>query len=234
MLLRIKKNIPNAITCGNLFCGCVGIAFAFQHQLLYAAFALFAGAAFDFFDGLAARLLKVSSEIGKQLDSLADVVSFGVLPGAIIFELLANVLNAQNTLWSFAAFLIPVFSAIRLAKFNIDERQDESFIGLPTPASGILAASFPLALWQGNELLIPIIINPLFLLGYIVVICALLVAELPLMSLKFKDLSIGHNFYRYLLIALSVIMIVIFKFAAFPVVILIYIGLSIIQIRFSK
>ncbi|OZA56958.1 MAG: CDP-diacylglycerol--serine O-phosphatidyltransferase, partial [Sphingobacteriales bacterium 39-40-5] len=142
----MKKHIPNSVTCLNLFSGCLGIVFAFQGNLIWASYAIVIAAVFDFFDGMLARLLKAYSDIGKELDSLADMVSFGVLPSVIIYQLFA--LSPQIDFgadWlSFSAFIIAVFSALRLAKFNIDTRQSENFIGLPTPANALLIASFPL------------------------------------------------------------------------------------------
>ncbi len=232
----MKKHIPNAITCTHLFCGCMGIFFAFSGNLNYAAYAVFTAAFFDFLDGMAARLLKVHSEIGKQLDSLADAVSFGVLPSVIIlglFSLRENDLN-NSVWWHFGAFFIAVFSALRLAKFNVDTRQTNSFIGLPTPASAMVAASFPLILAQNNASFTDIILNPYFLVAYIILNCGLLVAELPLLSLKFKNLSLNENIYRYVLLFFAGVCLVIFKFAAIPVIIIFYIILSIIQIRTTK
>jgi CDP-diacylglycerol---serine O-phosphatidyltransferase len=166
----IKRNIPNAITCGNLLCGCLAIVCAFNGNLIWASYLVGIAAVLDFLDGFAARMLKVHSEIGKQLDSLADMVTFGVVPGVIMFHLIQYALvfdvisNADPELlmgagaisfthWTFIpfiAFLIPVFSALRLAKFNIDTRQSDSFIGVPTPANSILIASFPLILGVEN------------------------------------------------------------------------------------
>lgn len=232
----MKRHIPNAITCTHLFSGCVGIVFAFHGNLNFAAYAVFTAAFFDFLDGMAARLLKVHSEIGKQLDSLADVVSFGVLPSVIIYHLFyLPDTSSNNTIWWFySAFFIAVFSALRLAKFNVDMRQTNSFIGLPTPASAMLSASFPLILNQDNASFTGIILNPYFLIAYIVLNCWLLVAELPLLSLKFKNLGFNENIYRYVLLIFSVVCLVIFKFAAIPVIIFFYILLSIIQIRTTK
>src|SRR5271154_4600814 len=145
---RLKKHLPNAITCANLFSGCVGIVLAFRGELVAAAYAIFLSAIFDFFDGLASRVLQSFSGIGKDLDSLADMVSFGFLPSAIMYELFLQAPQVPNvSSWlNFSAFLISVFSALRLAKFNNDTRQAESFIGLPTPANAILIASFPMIL----------------------------------------------------------------------------------------
>ncbi len=232
----MKKYIPNAITCTHLFCGCIGIVFAFHGNLNFAAYAVFTAAFFDFLDGMAARLLKVHSEIGKQLDSLADVVSFGVLPSVIIYHLFyLQDTSSNNTIWwYYSAFFIAVFSALRLAKFNVDTRQTNSFIGLPTPASAMLSASFPLILNQDNASFTGIILNPYFLIAYIILNCWLLVAKLPLLSLKFKNLGFNENIYRYVLLIFSVVCLVIFKFAAIPVIIFFYILLSIIQIRTTK
>lgn len=233
---RVKKHLPNAITCANLFSGCLGIVFTFQHNLLFAAYAIFLAAIFDFFDGFAARMLKSFSGIGKDLDSLADMVSFGILPATILYELLLQAPQVEHfsEYLNYIAFLIPVFSALRLAKFNSDERQAEIFIGLPTPANAILIASFPLILLQGNLFYREYILNPFFLWCFTLIMCSLLVAEIPLMSLKFKSTDLHENIYRYLLLLISVIAIVFFKFAAIPAIIFIYVAMSVIQFRIAK
>lgn len=233
----MKKHIPNAITCTHLFSGCIGIVFAFYGRLDVAAYTVFIAAFFDFLDGMAARLLKVHSAIGKQLDSLADMVSFGVLPSAIIMNLLLTKdFGLRGPEWIvYSAFFIAIFSALRLAKFNVDTRQTNSFIGLPTPASAMLSASFPLILLhQPDTVFTGIILNHWFLIIYIVVNCWLLVAELPLLSLKFKNLYFSENSYRYILLFFGLICLLIFKFAAIPLIIFFYILLSIIQIRTTK
>jgi CDP-diacylglycerol---serine O-phosphatidyltransferase len=235
MRKRVRKHLPNFITCANLFSGCVGIVFAFQGELIFAAYALFLAAIFDFFDGFASRVLKSFSGIGKDLDSLADMVSFGVLPSVMLYQLFlqAPQIDKVSTYLNFSAFLIPVFSALRLAKFNTDTRQAEIFIGLPTPANAILIASFPLILQQYPSLS-RYILNPYGLTVFIIVMCALLVMEMPLMSLKFKNRDFNRNIYRYLLLLFSAILILFFKFVAVPVVIFIYITLSIIQFKFAN
>lgn len=235
MRRRVRKHIPNFITCANLFSGCVGMVFAFQENLIFAAYALFLAAIFDFFDGFASRVLQAFSSIGKDLDSLADMVSFGVLPSIILYQLFlqAPQIDSVSTYLNFSAFLIPVFSALRLAKFNNDTRQSEIFIGLPTPANAILIASFPLIIQQ-YPTLSGIILNPYGLTVFVIVMCALLVAEMPLMSLKFKKRDLNRNIYRYLLLLFSAILILFFKFVAVPVVIFIYITLSIIQFKFAN
>ncbi|MDB5009010.1 MAG: CDP-diacylglycerol--serine O-phosphatidyltransferase [Mucilaginibacter sp.] len=236
MKIRLKKHLPNAITCANLFSGCIGIVLAFKGELIAAAYAIFLSAIFDFFDGLASRVLKAFSGIGKDLDSLADIVSFGVLPAVIMYQLLLQARQIDNIspYLNFIAFLIPVFSALRLAKFNVDTRQAEHFIGLPTPANAILIASFPLILDHHNRYFTPYLVNPYVLSCFIVVMCSLLVVEVPMMSLKFKNSDFNENIFRYLLLLFSAILILFFKFAAVPVVIFIYITLSIIQFKFTN
>ncbi len=235
-MFSIKKHIPNGITCLNLFSGCVGIVFAFQHNLLFAAYALFAAALFDFFDGFAARLLKAYTEIGKELDSLADMVSFGLLPGVIVYQLFlqAPQIEGVSRYLNYIAFLIPVFSAIRLANFNLDTLQAKIFIGLPTPANGILISSFPFILHQHNNFYSAFILNPFFLACFVLIMGSLLVAEIPLMSLKFKGMSFKVNIYRYLLLAIAAFTLVFFKFVAIPVVIFVYIAISVLQFKFTK
>lgn len=232
MKKRVKKHLPNTITCCNLFSGCVGIVFAFQGELVFASYAIFLSAIFDFFDGLASRVLQSYSGIGKDLDSLADMVSFGFLPAAILYEifLLAPQIKDVSPFLNFIPFALAIFSALRLAKFNVDTRQAENFIGLPTPANAILIASLPLTLEQ-HPMFSRYILNPYGLTVFVVIMCALLVAELPLMSLKFKNRDFQENIYRYLLLLFSAILILFFKFAAVPVVILFYITLSIIQFK---
>ena len=236
MKTRLKKHFPNAITCANLFSGCIGIVLAFKGELIGAAYAIFLSAIFDFFDGLASRVLQSFSGIGKDLDSLADVVSFGVLPAVIMYQLFLNghQIDQVSTYLNFVAFLIPVFSALRLAKFNTDTRQAENFIGLPTPANAILIASFPIIISHNNQYYTPYLLNQYILTGFTVVMCALLVLEVPMMSLKFKNSDFNENIYRYLLLLISAILILFFKFAAVPVVILIYIVLSIIKFKFTN
>ncbi len=233
MRIRLRKHLPNAITCANLFSGCIGIVLAFKGELFAASYAIFLSAIFDFFDGLASRVLKSFSGIGKDLDSLADMVSFGVLPAVIMYELLlqAHQINRVSTYLNFIAFLIPVFSALRLAKFNTDTRQAEHFIGLPTPANAILIASLPIIQEHNNRYFTPFLLNPYILSILIVVMCSLLVAEVPMMSLKFKNRDFNANIFRYLLLLFSAILILFFKFAAVPVVIFIYIVMSIIQFK---
>jgi CDP-diacylglycerol--serine O-phosphatidyltransferase len=235
MKKRLSKHLPNAITCANLFSGCVGIVFTFQDNLIFAAYMLFLAAIFDFFDGFAARVLQSFSGIGKDLDSLADMISFGLLPSAIMYELFlrAPQIDKVSHYLNFIAFLIPVFSALRLAKFNNDTRQSENFIGLTTTANGILIASLPLIIQQHPHLS-AYLLNPYSLAVFVLVMCTLLVSKLQMMSLKFKNSDFNKNIYRYLLLLFSAILILFFKFAAVPVIIVMYITLSIIQFKFSN
>lgn len=226
----MKKHIPNSITCLNLFSGCLGIVFAFQGNLIWASCAIVIAAVFDFFDGMLARLLHAYSEIGKELDSLADMVSFGVLPAVIIYQLfLLSPQPGPTSHWlNYSAFLIAIFSALRLAKFNIDTRQSENFIGLPTPANALLIASFPFIMEDGNALFISFARNPYILAAFSLFMGLLLVAEIPLISLKFKSLKLSGNLLRYILIFSSLILLFIFKFAAVPIIIILYFLISFI------
>jgi CDP-diacylglycerol--serine O-phosphatidyltransferase len=219
----IKKNIPNIITAANLFTGAVGVYFASQFEFEWVAFCIVLAAVFDFLDGMLARLLKVHSEIGKQLDSLADMVTFGFLPSYVLFQFLQ--VNEAGIL-SFTAFLIAVFSAFRLAKFNIDTRQSEEFIGLPTPANALFIG-FMIYLKDIERF--SFLFETPALLIISIVFSMLLVVELPMIALKFKNLKLGENIFRYLTILIAVILISIFQFSAVSVVILLYILLSIIK-----
>ncbi|MGB0521494.1 MAG: CDP-diacylglycerol--serine O-phosphatidyltransferase [Flammeovirgaceae bacterium] len=220
----MKKHIPNALTCGNLVCGCFGIDFAYHNNLILAAYMIGIAAVFDFFDGFAARLLKVSSPIGKELDSLADVVSFGVLPGIIMLHLLQNV---HAGAWAYLAYMIPAFSALRLAKFNIDTRQTTSFIGVPTPANAILIGSLPLVMHR-YTLATDLLSWPV-LLVVTIVMSLLLVAELPLFALKFKDYSFQNNRIRYIFLITAVGLLVGLQFAGLPLIIICYILFSVVD-----
>ncbi|PRY10442.1 CDP-diacylglycerol--serine O-phosphatidyltransferase [Pontibacter ummariensis] len=229
----MKKHIPNAITCLNLFSGCLALYFAFQGNLVYTAYLVGIAAVFDFLDGMLARVLKAYCEIGKQLDSLADMVSFGVVPGTVMFILFQRsgvpLFGISAELLPFSGFLITVFSALRLAKFNIDTRQTTSFIGLPTPACTIFVASLPLILEHGSLLHYEVILNPLVLLVLTFLLSYLLVAELPLFALKFSNLSWQDNSLRFIFLGLAVILLALLKFTAIPLVIVLYVLLSVIK-----
>jgi len=240
--MKIQKSIPNTLTICNLFCGCLSIVSAFKANTEAAGFFIIAASFFDFFDGFAARLLNCKSDLGKQLDSLADMISFGLAPAVIMFTLLSAsynlpLINFRNiNPLPYLAFVIAVFSALRLAKFNIDNRQTDSFIGLPTPANALFVASLPLILWYYNSLnsdtsiLIKNIINNFFFLSFLSIILSwLLIAELPLMSLKFKTFSWKDNKIRYIFLLISIISILFLFYAAMPLIIIFYIILSVIS-----
>ena len=247
----IKRNIPNLITLGNLFCGLVAIVFSLNNNLYFAGTFIFFGAILDFFDGLSARLLKVSSEIGKHLDSMADMVTFGVAPGMIMFQMIKLSNIDDNSYIAYIGFIITLFSAIRLAKFNLDTKQTSSFIGLPTPAAAIFIASLPVIskygnTWgiieeglrsiQGKEVdhyISFIQFNDIkFLIITSIILSLLLVANLPLFSLKIKKGEIWknkENIIRIIFLISCVILLFIFKFAAMPFIVILYIFLSIIN-----
>lgn len=232
----MKKHIPNLLTCGNLFCGCVGIVSVFQNDLVFAAYMIGLAALLDFADGFVARLLEAYSPIGKDLDSLADCVTFGVLPAMMLYKLLQKSLMADAfrleifVVLPYLAFLIAIFSALRLAKFNIDTRQSDSFIGVPTPANALVVGSLPLILHQ-HPAWAHYIQNPYVLVGYIFAMSFLMVSELPLLALKFKDFSFASNRVRYIFLAVSLVLMALLQFAAVPFIILLYILLSLVGRR---
>ncbi len=209
MINQIKKAIPNTLTCLNLFSGCIACIFALGGWFGVTLIFILLSAFFDFFDGLSARALGVSSPIGKELDSLADDISFGLVPSMIVLSLLTRsaesvvywptFLIGARSILSYSAFLIAVFSALRLAKFNIDPRQTHSFIGLPTPANTLFWISFALGF---PDLMAPL--NVIVLLVMIVISSWLLVAEIPMFSLKFENLKWSENKLRYLFLIVCI------------------------------
>ena len=235
----INKNIPNLLTLCNLLCGCIAIVFAFEGNLIWCAYMVGIACVFDFLDGLVARLLNVNSEIGKQLDSLADMVSFGVVPGVILFKLInqisitcgADIFSSVPI--SYAGFLVTIISAVRLAKFNIDTRQRESFTGLPTPANTIFILSLPLIL-EFNTAYTSIIENPYFLISLSLISSFLLIAPLPLFAFKFKNFSWADNKVRYIFLVLTLALLIVFQFVGIPLIIILYIVLSVINNIVSK
>lgn len=228
-MANIIKHIPNSITCMNLLSGCLACLFAFEGKFEAAALCIGAAAVFDFADGLAARLLHAYSAMGKELDSLADLVSFGLAPSLLIFtfikgEPIPDALSAISSYIPYLAFLITIFSALRLAKFNIDTRQTTSFIGLPVPANALFWVG--ICFWGMEQ-----DINLYILLGAIIVFSYLLVSEIPMFSLKFKDLSFKNNYIRFLLIACSILLIAMLGISGLSAVIGLYIILSLISSR---
>lgn len=224
----MKKHIPNFITLLNLFCGSIAVIFAVNGNMLATALFVFLGIFFDFFDGLLARKLNVQSELGLQLDSLADMVTSGLVPGLVIFYLLEK--SNINSYLPYLGLLITLASAYRLANFNIDENQSDSFIGLPTPANALLILSLPLIMeCQNNEVMNAIILNKWFLIGITLLSCYLLNANIKLIALKFKNWSFIDNKARYIVILLSIILLVIFQFIAIPLIIASYIIISLLN-----
>ncbi|WP_291563049.1 CDP-diacylglycerol--serine O-phosphatidyltransferase [Bacteroides sp.] len=230
----ITRNIPNSITSCNLFCGCIASYMAFGGDFRMAMLFIVLGAVFDFFDGMTARLLKVSSPIGKELDSLADNITFGLAPSAIVFSLFKEVsmpdfLSGISEYVPYCAFIISVFSALRLAKFNLDERQTSSFIGMPTPANALFWSSLAISLHENDGFLQAF--NVLYLLLLVVVMSLLLVSELPMFALKFKNLSFQSNKIRYIFLLVSVLLLVFWGITGLAAVILWYILLSVITYK---
>ncbi|WP_335964457.1 CDP-alcohol phosphatidyltransferase family protein [Galbibacter sp. PAP.153] len=238
----MKKYIPNGLTLLNLLCGVIAVVMAMQGNLIFAAYFVFAGIFFDFFDGLAARLLKVQSDLGIQLDSLADMVTSGVVPGIVMFQLfnmsmgsytwgeegneIGN-LNMDISLLAIFGFLITLGSAYRLAKFNIDENQVSSFIGLPTPANALLILSFPLMLHFQPGAFDALILNKWFLIGTTILSTYMLNAPIALFALKFKTWAFKENSIRYVFLALSLVLLLTLHYAAIPLIIILYVLFSV-------
>ena len=245
--MSIKKHIPNIITLGNLFSGLMAVLLILNGQYVWAGFFTFLGAFFDFFDGMVARLLGVSGELGKQMDSLADMVSFGVVPGMAMFAMLKlanadlanevfyanenlNILLHTDTVYALPGFLITLFSALRLANFNIDTRQSSSFVGVPTPAITLFVLSiFLIAVLKQDELVERIVATSWVL--YLVTILAsyALVAEIPLFAMKFKVWNWQDNKIRWVFVAIVVPLLAIFQLVAVPLIIIVYVLLSLIN-----
>ena len=215
------RHIPNALTSGNLLCGCAGIICAFTHPEIPTAWFVWAACVFDFLDGFSARVLKVTSPIGKELDSLADEVSFGVLPGILMRNLL---MDAGAGMWSWLGLALTVFAALRLAKFNVDTRQSDSFIGVPTPAQALFICGIPslMVLFPANWL----VKIPLF--GITILFSWLMVAPFPLFALKFKNFQWSSNKLRFTFLLASVLLIAFFQAAGVPLAILLYIIFSLL------
>jgi len=237
--------VPNFITCLNLLAGCVGIVYGMLGNMSVAMVCLLLAAVFDFLDGFAARLLKSYSEVGVQLDSLADMVTFGLLPAVMLFRVLHNIVALADLpeyamyAVGFSPFLLTVFSALRLAKFNVDNRQTSVFLGLPTPANGLFFSSFVLAyrdIWSDY---IPAELAIYVIPALVVVFCLLLVSEIPMFSLKIKNFSLKKYAVQLLFILLSAAVLALtlemeMLPAAFSVIILLYIVLSLLRWAFIK
>ncbi len=238
--MSLKSHIPNTITLMNLTMGISSIYFSFQgtqENLAIAGYLIFAAALFDFFDGFTARLMNAKSEIGLQLDSLADMVSFGVAPGFIIFQMIIlshgkpmDIISGFNlfTLW---AILIPWGAALRLAKFNIDESQQMGFKGMPTPALAFLVASLPIirvTLYTDQNMIYMIFTNSYFLAATAIAGFFLMTSNFPMFALKFKDYKWKGNEFRYSFLVISVVLLIILQVIAIPFIIALYLFLSLI------
>lgn len=224
----MKRHLPNFLTCCNLLCGCLGIVFLLEGRNIPAAWFVWVACVFDFFDGFAARMLKVSSPIGKELDSLADVVSFGVLPSMVMYKLLSEA--SSSDVIPFIGFMIAMFSALRLAIFNVDETQRDSFKGLNTPANTLFITSLPLLHGTVGDWLF----QPATLIAITVLFSLLLVSRIEIFALKFKNFSWADNKIRFTFLGLSVLLLIIFQVAAIPLIILLYIGLSLGEKALSR
>jgi CDP-diacylglycerol--serine O-phosphatidyltransferase len=267
-------NLPNLFTAANLLCGVMAIILTLAGRIDLPPFAIFIGAILDFFDGFLARKLKVSSEMGKQLDSLADMVTFGVAPGLLMMVVIittiyidgpfytddfASHVHAQLQNWMnavfynvpnsmdesikylpFAGLFIPFMSMFRLAKFNLDKRQTDSFIGVPTPMNTLFFTFFPLALWMEfdtwkfDEGIFGYVFDSYFLVTLIVFMSLLMVAEIPLFSLKFKDFKWKGNEIRFIFLLSSGILIATLLVWSIPLIVFLQVILSIINNKYSK
>ena len=238
----MKKHIPNIITLGNLFCGTLATIYAIQQDFVTTAWLVIAGIVFDFFDGFAARLLNVQGELGKQLDSLADMVTSGVVPGIVMLQLLNNVFNTDaigyfgsgtevvtKSFFPYLGLLLTLFAGYRLANFNIDERQSDSFIGLPTPAMSLFVISLPLiAQFSDISFFTGLVLNKYFLIIITVLLSIVMNAELPLFALKFKEYSFQKNAIKYIFLIACVALLITLQFVAIPLIIMLYVAISLL------
>ena len=245
------KQIPNIFTLLNLFFGCIAIVFIMQNgiaisstssgdmvlmlpeKIYWASVFIGIAAVVDFLDGFLARLMGASSEMGKQLDSLADVVSFGVAPSLIVYQFLRLSFSQHeggletSMLWLLPAFIIPCAGAYRLARFNLDTTQSTGFKGVPIPAAGLLLASFPLIYWYNStQWIMELLLNNWFWYAVIAGISYLMISTLPMMALKFKDLSVKNNLPKYLIVLVAIVAAIFFQWLAVPVVFVFYVLLS--------
>ena len=240
----MKRHIPNFITALGLLSGCISIAYSTGGDLKRAGIFILIAALFDFFDGWIARILKCVSEFGKQLDSLSDVISFGVAPSFILYKLMVFSRVESSTHFDIAepgllqtlvlssSFLVAIFAALRLARFNIDASQKESFRGLATPGAALLIVSLGFIIDQRNLSIEPVLLKLWFLVGFTLFVCWLMVSGIRMFSLKFKNYSLKDNVLRYLFLMLSAVLIVAFRIPGIFPVILLYILLSLVNSRF--
>lgn len=236
--MNIKKHIPNLITLINLFCGCIAVVFAFDENFKMAFFFVALGIFFDFFDGFFARLFNVTSPLGLQLDSLADMVTSGVVPGTIMFFMIKSTFGTTDgDLFPYLGFIITLGSCYRLANFNIDTRQTDSFIGLPTPANALFILSLPLVRdsFEGNSIIILELFRNKWILVIITLLSAyILNAEIPLFALKIKNFSFQKYKLQIGFVLFSVVLIVMLQFLAIPLIIISYVLLSVVNNMLAK
>ena len=223
----MKRHLPNFLTCCNLLCGCLGIIFVLENRGIPAAYLVWLAGVFDFFDGFVARMLKVSSPIGKELDSLADVVSFGVLPSLVMYKMISA--STDSSFLPYIGFTVAVFSALRLAIFNVDETQRDSFRGLNTPANTLFITSLPLLyndvgrwLYQ-TEVLIAITL----------IFSFLLISRIEFFALKFKNFRWHDNRIRFTFLILAVLLLISLQVLAIPLIIILYVVLSLLENRLA-
>ncbi|CAM1333256.1 CDP-alcohol phosphatidyltransferase family protein [Tenacibaculum aestuariivivum] len=245
--MNIKKHIPNLLTLGNLLCGTIAIIFAIKGDFVGTAILVVIGIVFDFFDGLVARMLGVQGELGKQLDSLADMVTSGVVPGIVMLQLFVTALDvdaagyfgvdvygATGSNIPYIGLLLTLGACYRLANFNIDTRQSDSFIGIPTPAMALFVISLPLIAEFGKQpFFINLINNQYFLIAITIILTFLMNAEIPLFALKFKTFVFKENALKYIFLVLCVFLLIVLKFVAIPLIILLYVVISIFN-NFKK
>lgn len=237
--MTIKKHIPNIITLLNLFCGCIALVFAFNEQFEMAFYFVCLGIFLDFFDGFFARLFNVSSPLGLQLDSLADMVTSGVVPGLVLFQMMvdhsSSATESYMQLFPYLGFIVALGSCYRLANFNIDTRQTDSFIGLPTPANALFILSLPLVLkYTDSLIIIELLTNQWFLLGIALMSAYMLNAEIPLFSLKIKKFNFKENTLQIVFLTVSLLLVIFLQYLAIPLVIIFYVLLSVVNNRVLK
>ncbi|EJL66777.1 CDP-alcohol phosphatidyltransferase family protein [Flavobacterium sp. CF136] len=237
--MNIKKHIPNLITLINLFCGCIAVVFVSESNYEMAFYMVCLGIFFDFFDGFFARLFKVSSPLGLQLDSLADMVTSGVVPGYVMYTLFVKSANPHDVIGSafipFLGFIVTLGSCYRLANFNIDIRQTDSFIGLPTPANALFILSLPLVIEFSDSLMIfEILTNYWVLLGIALCSAYVLNAEIPLFALKIKKFNLKDNALQIVFLLISLVMLIFLHYIAIPLIIIFYVLLSVVNNKFLK
>jgi CDP-diacylglycerol--serine O-phosphatidyltransferase len=239
--MRIKNHIPNLVTLLNLISGSIAIILAFSGEMILASWFIILAAIFDFLDGLVARLLNAKSDIGAQLDSLADVISFGLAPSIIMYQLILqnpdfpSCTIGSMSLLPFAALLLVAGGAYRLAKFNTDPGQETEFKGLPIPSTGLFIAALPLIInqYRQSEQLTGFLLNHYILLAIILLLSWLMVSNIPMISLKFKNIKWKGNISRFILLGSVPVFFIFFRFSAIPMIILLYIIISIISLSFK-